>query len=185
MPSTGSVTRWLQQLQVGDATAAQPLWERYFRRLVALARHKLQGAGPLVGDEEDVALSAFKTFWRNAEQGRFPQLADRDGLWRLLAVLTARKAAHVVRDEGRRPAGEPTLEQLFSREPTPDLAAQVAEEYRRLLDALADRELESIAVWKMEGHLVEEIAGRLNYNSRTIKRKLKLIRAIWEEEVGP
>jgi hypothetical protein len=37
----------------------------------------------------------------------------------------------------------------------------------------------------MEGHLVEEIAGRLNYNSRTIKRKLRLIRTIWEEEVGP
>jgi hypothetical protein len=37
----------------------------------------------------------------------------------------------------------------------------------------------------MEGHRVKEIAGRLNYNSRTIKRKLQLIRAIWEEEVGP
>jgi DNA-directed RNA polymerase specialized sigma24 family protein len=184
MPSDGSVTHWLQQLQVGEAAAAQPLWERYFHRLVALARHKLQGAGPLVGDEEDVALSALKTFWRNAEQGRFPELADRDGLWRLLAVLTARKAAHLLRDQGRRPAGEPTLEQLFSREPTPDLAAQLAEDYRRLLDALADRELESIAVWKREGHKVKEIAGRLNYNSRTIKRKLQLIRAIWEKEVG-
>jgi DNA-directed RNA polymerase specialized sigma24 family protein len=103
----------------------------------------------------------------------------------LLAVLTARKAAHLLRDQGRRPAGEPTLEQLFSPEPTPDLAAQLAEDYRRLLDALADRELESIAVWKMEGHRVKEIAGRLNYDSRTIKRKLQLIRAIWEEEVGP
>ena len=70
MASEGSVTSWLDQLKAGDTAAAQPLWEAYFRRLVALARGKLQGAPRRAADEEDVALSAFDSFCRGAEQGR-------------------------------------------------------------------------------------------------------------------
>jgi hypothetical protein len=101
MASKGSVTGWLDQLKAGDPLAAQKLWERYFRRLVGLARKKLQGARRGAADEEDVALSAFDSFCRGAEQGRFPRLDDRDNLWRLLMLLTARKAWHLARDEGR------------------------------------------------------------------------------------
>jgi RNA polymerase sigma factor (sigma-70 family) len=188
MPSEGSVTCLLAPAQAGDPAAVQRLWERYFRRLVGLARQWLHGAAPAGGDAEDVALSAFTSFWRNAERGRFPQLADRDGLWRLLVVITARKAAHVLRDEQHEPqapGGEaaPDLERLLSREPTPELAAQLAERYRRLLEGLGDRDLESVAVWRMEGYTVEEIAARLGCVARTVKRKLGLIRGIWEGEV--
>ncbi len=189
MPSKGSVTCLRAPAQAGDPAAVQQLWERYFLRLVGLARKKLNGAAPGRGDPEDVALSAFASFWRNAERGRFPLLADRDGLWRLLVTITARKAAHLLRDERHEPqakGGEagPGLEQLLSREPTPELAAQMAERYRRLLDSLGHRDLESVAVWRMEGDTVEEIAARLGCVPRTVKRKLKLIRGIWEGEVG-
>ena len=40
-----------------------------------------------------MALSAFDSFCRGVEQGRFPQLKDRDGLWALLVLITVRKAA--------------------------------------------------------------------------------------------
>jgi ECF sigma factor len=46
-----------------------------------------------------VASSAFASFCRGAEGGRFPLLADRDDLWRLLVPITARKALHLARDE--------------------------------------------------------------------------------------
>jgi DNA-directed RNA polymerase specialized sigma24 family protein len=194
MQSNGSVTRWLGLLQAGDAAVVQQLWERYFRRLVGLARLKLRGAPRRAADEFDVALSAFASFCRNAERGRFPQLLDRDGLWRLLVVFTARKASHQVRDEGRRPTIAPeaagsdegsVLEQVLSREPSPEMAAQMAEQYRRLLAVLGDRELEAVAVARMEGYSVEEIAERLDYAPRSIKRKLRLIRSLWQKEVGP
>ena len=189
MPSKGSVTCLLAPLQAGDPAAVQQLWERYFERLVGLARKKHLRAAPPGGDEQDVALSALASFCRNAERGRFPLLADRDGLWRLLVTITARKAAHVLRDERHEPqalGGEaaPDLERLLSREPTPELAAQMAERYRRLLDSLGDRDLELVAVWRMEGYTVEEIAARLGCVARTVKRKLGLIRDIWEGEVG-
>jgi DNA-directed RNA polymerase specialized sigma24 family protein len=198
MTPEGSVTRWVEQLKGGNAEAAQKLWERYFQLLVGLARKKLQGAARRVADEEDVALSAFDTFCRNAERGRFPQLLDRDSLWRLLVALTARKAAHLVRDEGRQkrgggktpeplPQGEEQtgLDQLLSREPTPEFAAQVAEESQRLLQSLGDPELVSVALWKMEGFTNEEIAARLGYAPRSIKRKLRLIRSLWGEANVP
>src|SRR5262245_28813364 len=87
MPSPGSVTIWLSQLKAGDTAAAQHLWQGYYRRLVGLARQRLQGRPRAVADEEDVALSAFDSFCQGVERGRFPQLDDRDDLWQLLVVL--------------------------------------------------------------------------------------------------
>jgi DNA-directed RNA polymerase specialized sigma24 family protein len=191
MAAKGSITRWIDLLKVGDALAAQRLWERYFQRLVWLARHKLQGKRPRVADEEDVALSAFDSFCRGAETGRFPELLDRDGLWRLLVVLTNRKAAHLVRDESRQKRGgtaqhpladEQELQQILSREPTPEFAAQVAEQCQRLLASLGDRELESVALWRMEGYRNAEIAEKLGCTPRTVERKLRIIRGLWEME---
>jgi hypothetical protein len=57
----------------------------------------------------------------------------------------------------------------------------MAEGYRRLLGMLGGGDLESVAVWKMEGYGVEEIAARLDCAPRSVKRKLRLIRGIWEE----
>jgi DNA-directed RNA polymerase specialized sigma24 family protein len=196
MPSKGSVTRWIDQLPLGDAAAVRVMWERYFRRLVGLARKKLGATPRAMADEEDVALSAFDSFCRNAEAGRFPDLADREGLWRVLVVITARKASHLRRDQTRLKRGGPRsadaeegeegdwrLEEIISREPDPETAALVADEHRRLLAALGEDELRLVAQRRMEGDSVEEIATRLGYATRSIKRKLQLIREIWEREL--
>jgi hypothetical protein len=37
----------------------------------------------------------------------------------------------------------------------------------------------------MEGYTNEEIAGKLAYVVRSIKRKLRVIRQIWAEEITP
>jgi DNA-directed RNA polymerase specialized sigma24 family protein len=190
MGSEGSVTRCIGALQAGDAAAAQQLWERYFRRLVGLARMKLEKAPRRAADEEDVALSAFDTFCRHAQERRFPDLADRECLWKLLVVITARKAAHQVRDEGRRrprggaalEADDEVLDRLLTREPDPPLAAQVAEQCQRLLGRLGDEELVKAAVARMEGYKVEEIAALLGWTPRTVKRMLQVIRGLWENE---
>jgi DNA-directed RNA polymerase specialized sigma24 family protein len=204
MPSTGSVTYWINRLKAGDRAAAQKLWERYIRQLERLARQKLHGMPRRPGDEEDVAVSAFASFCRGAERGRFPQLYDRDNLWKILVALATRKARDLVRGEQRQKRGggllldeaallrqsrslrvERTLEEIISREPTPEFAAQLAEECQRLLTRLDDAELRSIALWKMEGYTNDEIAARLDRAPRTVERRLRLIRSIWAREATP
>jgi DNA-directed RNA polymerase specialized sigma24 family protein len=198
MDSDGSITRWLGPLQDGDAGAAHELWQRYFVSLVQLARKRLRERQLAVADEEDVALSAFDSFCRCAEQGRFPDLADRDSLWRVLAVITARKASRLLRDESRQKrdsisgragtGGEGTaelLQQVVSQDPSPELAAQLTEEVERLLHLLGDDQLRQVALWRMEGHTVDEIAVRVGCAPRSVKRKLQLIRTLWENEAPP
>lgn len=190
MASDGSVTRWIGPLKDGDHAAAQPLWDAYFQRLVALARGKLRGTSRRAADEEDVVLSAFDSFCRAAERGRFPRLLDRDDLWQLLFVITVRKACDLANHEGRQARGSGrvwTLSDLAERdvpeslgtEPTPELAAEVADECRRLLALLPSNSLRQIALWKMEGYTNEEIAQRLGCVRFTVDRKLRSIRQIW------
>jgi len=203
MSPTDSVTQWLGRLKDGDQIAAQKLWERYFHRLVGLARTRLQGAIKRSADEEDVAVSAFDSFFRGAVEGRFPQLNDRNNLWNLLVTITVRKALHFVRDAHRQKRGggqvlgesallhdaaggeASGLEQVLGREPSPEFAAQVADECRRLLDRLGDSQLQKIALCKMEGYTTAQIASQLGRAVSTIERKLWVIRSLWAEETSP
>ncbi len=197
----GSITRWIGDLKAGDVAAAQPLWERYFARLVQLARAKLRATRRpgAVEDEEDAALSAFNSFCAGAAKGSFPLLSDRDDLWRLLVVITARKACAQVQRRARQKRGGDQhvldetalggadadgqgLDVIIGSEPTPEFAAMVAEEYRRLLDALDDDTLRQVALDRMEGYTSDEIAERLGCARRTVARRLDLIRKIWAAE---
>jgi RNA polymerase sigma factor (sigma-70 family) len=197
MSSNGSITDLLDRLKAGDPAAVEQLWQRYFRRLVGLARRRLRGAPGLDGYEEDVALSAFDSFCRCAEQGRFPRLLDRDSLWALLVIITVRKAAHLVRDQARqngggRPVSLPAAEEdeeallraMVSREPTAEEVTLMGETYQRLLEALPNEELRTVAVAKMEGYTNKEIAAHLGVVERTVKRRLDEIRGIWSRKGG-
>ena len=48
---------------------------------------------------------------------------------------------------------------------------------------LPSEELVQLAVAKMEGETNEEIAARWGKAVRTVERKLKLIRQVWEKDV--
>lgn len=173
----------------------RPLWERYHTRLIGLARQVLHSSRRTGADEEDVVQNAFNSFFRGVAAGRFPQLDDREELWRLLVVITARKAIDQARRERRVTPGadsaislteaeddESILEQVVGQEPTPELAAQIIEQYEELLDHLGDDKLRQIAIWKLEGFTNSEIAGKLDCSRRTVIRKLETIRLIWSEE---
>jgi DNA-directed RNA polymerase specialized sigma24 family protein len=202
MSTEGSVTHWLGAIKNGEAAAAQKLWEAYYRRLVGLARRRLGSAPRGGGYEEDVALSALNSFFAGVTHGRFPQLSDRDDLWRLLVLITARKAIDQINHERRKKRrpdsvvqvwadadlddseGEGALAQVIGNEPTPEFAAQFAEEYERRLHSLNSPELRSVAVWKMEGFTNGEIAQKLGCVERSVERKLNLIRSRWSREDG-
>jgi DNA-directed RNA polymerase specialized sigma24 family protein len=183
------ITLWISGLKAGDSQAAELLWQEYFARLSAFAKRKLAQLPNRTNDEEDVALSAFRSLCHGAANGRYPRLADRDSLWPLLALIASRKVNKAATRERRQKRGggavrseselNPTescqfgFDQVISQQPTPEQAALVGEECKRLLEILSEAN-RSLVLLKLDG-----IAARLGVATRTIERKLGLIRRIW------
>lgn len=202
--SHGSVTQWIADLREGDESQAQrELWDRYFRRIVALARAKLGTLPKGPADEEDVAISAMQSLFHGFARDRFPQLHDRDNLWSLLAKITARKAINErhkqnaqKRGGGRRPtsigpatSGSGSEASLAGCDPAdddlgPEFVVAIEDEMRRLMAELPDDTLRRIAGRKLEGWTSGEIAEELGVVERTVERKLALIRACWTPETA-
>lgn len=193
-----SVTRLIAGLAAGDTDqAAWQLWQRYFDQLERIARDRLRQARCGIADGEDAALSAFDSLCRGVVQGRFPELASRDDLWRLLVTIASRKAIDHIEREGRqkrgggRVFGEGDLAAarfteevegfgaIAGREADPQCAAEMKEEIRRLFDRLPDESLRMVALLKLEGYTNEEIADSLDCAVRSVERKLGRIRLLW------
>jgi DNA-directed RNA polymerase specialized sigma24 family protein len=200
------LTCWIQRLGDGDSQAAEHLWEAYFEKLVQLARRKLEGVTLRAADEEDVALSAMYSFYRGMQEKKFTWVADRTDLWKLLVTITARKAfvqrrAHLTQKRGggrvqgesffdrrKNPDGDEFgngIADVLGREPTPEIAAGVAETCQVMLDRLGDERLREIAVLTLEGMTTTDIAVQLGCVRRTIERKLERIREIWAQTQEP
>jgi DNA-directed RNA polymerase specialized sigma24 family protein len=196
MSSMSSVTTWLGRLKAGQRDEATlRLWHAYFDRLVRRARALLRGRAGAATEAEDVALSAFDSFVRAVEEGHFPQLDDRQDLWQVLLVLTARKADKHRRHEDAQKRGggrvatfselasgdpEGGVPQIADDEPAPEEVAALAELISRLLHELGTDELRQIARLRLAGHSIAEIARFIGRHDGVVERKLRAIRTIWE-----
>jgi DNA-directed RNA polymerase specialized sigma24 family protein len=187
-PQPRSVSQLIPSLKEGDRQAMQKLWEKYFQPMVRVARGRLHPAGRRPAGSEDIALEAFLEFCgclaRPDSGKRFPQLGTREQLWKLLACFTVRTAFDFNHKQSRRERivrgesalGEEGFAPLAGREPAPEFAAAVGE----LLEQLQDETLRTVALRKMEGCTVSEIARELDCSASTVERKLRAIRSIWK-----
>jgi DNA-directed RNA polymerase specialized sigma24 family protein len=186
-PSSHSVTIWIEQLRASDPVAARELWHRFFARMVEAARQRLASGLRRVADEEDAALSAFLAFQQGAQQGRFPNLTNRDELWNLLFTLTTRAAAGQLRHERRAKRGggrlgdAAALGKVIDDSPQPDEEAAFQDDLAHTLEALGDEQLKQIALARLEGRSIEEIALSMNVAHVTIRRRLSIIRLTWQD----
>jgi len=172
-------------------------------QLVELARRRLKDAPKRVADEEDIAASVFHSLCRGAAAGRFHNVKNRDDLWWLLLAITKQKVIdHVRRETAQKRGGGRTqlesalngkpdgskrfgLDELMSEEPTPEFVYMLQEQHDRLLGILRDDNLRRIAVSRIEGFTVPEIADDLRVSTRSVERKLQLIRGMWSKELRP
>jgi DNA-directed RNA polymerase specialized sigma24 family protein len=76
------------------------------------------------------------------------------------------------------------LESIIGDQPSPEFAVEVADELERLVRRFDDPSLRIVAQRKLEGFTNSEIAKALRVSTRTVIRKLELIRQEWDEEVG-
>lgn len=192
------VSLWIEQLALADRDAASRLWAHFCQRLMVFARSKMSPSTRRIYDEEDAAVSAFRSLCRGIEAQRFPDVGDRGNLWALLVVITSRKIAnqfryeHQQRRNANQTLGEAmlqpsdgsavnVLQSLPSHEPTPAFAAEVADMSEYLMSQLGEPDLKQIVRLKLEGHTNEDIAELMKVTRRTIQRKLERIRRIWIE----
>ena len=182
------ITQWIRGAQARDETSEHGLWNHYFERVVRLARSRMFALQASVYDEEDAAVSALRSVFRGIQGERFPELHDRNNLWRILVVITNRKLRAQWRREtaGRRSHkavdsnAEPvSIEEIIGREPTPEFVAEVMDETEAWLERLADRTLQKILVMRLDGFTNDEIAAQLDCTTRTVERKMERIRLLW------
>jgi RNA polymerase sigma factor (sigma-70 family) len=195
MPDTDSIAPLIQGVKDGDEEAVRALWDRFFPQLCAVASRHLAGQRRADVDEEDLALSAFASFCGAAKSNRFPDLDDRQGLWRILSQITRRKAVDLIRyRQGlKRGAGHVGgesallnrsglggLDDLPGEDLTPALSMVLQEEAQRLLSMLRDPQLQQLALLKLQGYTHAEIAERFGCSLSTVDRQLHLIRRKWQ-----
>ena len=196
MSGVESVTEWLHQLKNGEQDAAHQLWSRYVERLVRLATRKLKNSPRGAADEEDAVIEAFTAFMAGVEAGRFQELEDRDDLWKILVMLTDRRANDLLRSQLAKkrgggnvrggsafahPSSGVAAAEFLDAQPTPAFAAETQDQLEVLLGKLDDGQLRRIAILKMSGNSNQEIAEQLSKSISSVERKLRLIREIWRE----
>lgn len=195
----GDVTIWLGQLADGDNDAAANIYGHYFEQIANLAKRRMSPAYRRVADEEDVAQSVMRNLFEGIAAGRYPELSSRENLWRLLVVMTARKAINIVEKQRAQKRGggavrgesvlqgpdmaTPGFDRFEGPSATPDFVAELAEESKRQLAKLDDEVLQRVARLKMEGYTNDEIAEKLGTTTRTVERKLQRIRELWADEL--
>jgi DNA-directed RNA polymerase specialized sigma24 family protein len=188
-----SISQLISQLRAGSPAAPATLWERFAQRMLALARQRLRHAPKRVADEDDVVVRAFERFLHGVRAGRFPRLNDRKDLWAVLFTLTTRAASRQVEDSlrpkhgGGKVRGDSALHdrdgvpiEIVGDDPGPDDEAALRDGMDRLLEALGDDELRQIALARLEGRTLPEVAELIGRSTMTVVRRLGLIREIWE-----
>ncbi len=194
----GSISACFERLTAGDDQALRVLWERYFDGLLFVASKQLGNAPRRTFDEEDIALSVFECLRKGAEEGRFAEMRDRTDLWKLLVTIAQQKAIDRIRRETAQKrgggatrgdsvwdgqAGRAGFHNFMKDEPTPDELVAIDDENQQLLQKLRDDSLRRVAVLRLHGHTNTEIAKKLGVTSRTVERKLNLIRKAWKQQL--
>ncbi|MEM6471694.1 MAG: ECF-type sigma factor [Planctomycetota bacterium] len=183
-----TIQKMVDRVRAGDDEAAHHLWERYFPEVIRLAGQRMRGRANTVADEEDVAISVMESFFRAARAGRFPDLAGRDEILRLLAKMTSRKVIDKIRRVIARPAlgesgfGEEGMDAVAGRDPTPATLVLVHDEFQRLFEALPEN-CRPIVLEKLECKTNSEIAADCDVHITTVERRMRIIRETWRRMV--
>jgi RNA polymerase sigma-70 factor (ECF subfamily) len=177
----------MDRLRAGDDAAARTIFERYGRRLIGLARTRLDALTRQKVDPEDVLQSVFRSFFLGHAGGQI-DLTDWNSLWSMLVVITLRKCGRQIkyyhaarRDIGRevRPSADaddssPGWE-AAGDDPTPAEAAMLAETVENLMRHLDARERQMVSL-SLQGYTIREISAEVGRTERTVHRLLAQVR---------
>jgi RNA polymerase sigma-70 factor (ECF subfamily) len=165
-------------LRAGDEDAAARMFRRYARRVVGLARARLDYRLRSKLDPDDVVQSVFRSFFRRLAGGDW-KVPDWDGVWALLVVMTVRKCGRKAQHfrAARRHVGRETatLTHATATGPGPVESAALADTLARLAARLDDRD-RIVLDHVLDGYTPAETAGKIGRGEQTVRRALDRIR---------
>lgn len=179
------IRRW----KLGDERAADCIVERYSLRMIALVASKMNSRFRGSVDPEDVAQSAFGSFFSAAKQSRI-QFSQSVSLWRLLATIAKRKMLRSIeRSRALKRGGNvqdvPFDEAIhyFAENSQPE-ASELLGELISELDSDLAPELRSVLEGILGGETQIEIAARTGVDERTVRRRQARLYEILRPDVG-
>ncbi len=188
MAGSTSFLDLVTRLRQGERDAAVEVFELYARRLIDLARSRLSHKLRRKLDPEDVLQSALKSFFSGIQEGTL-SVADWDGLWTILVVITLRKCKKQVtyyqracRTLGRERHFQDADQEwrtafvALARDPSPDEAALLVETLEETLRGFDDVD-RLVLLQTLQGQKAAEISATLAITQRRVYRVLERVRA--------
>lgn len=195
MSANGDEPSWwlLENYRTGDQRAATEIFRRYVDRLTVFARARLAPRIAARVDADDVVLSAYRSFFLRARDGRLS--LDRSGdLWRLLVAITLNKVRRQVAFE-RAQKRSVDREQRLDTSELAEPAALGSLRSPGAAEALAAAdELESVMAqlppfkrrlleMRLGDCPIPEIAAETGRSERTVRRALAELQRLLERRL--
>lgn len=188
-------------MRQGDPEAIHRLVERYFGRLRKLSQERIRRGKPIYEDGEDIAIQVLTSVCRKVEQGKYPDLQNREDLWYLmifiahrmvidrrrsrknLSLQTSWEEAFVVKENTMQGALETIDNDMdsFSNEDADSdfQLLEIIDCWQEMIRQIKDPVAKQVARLKLEGYSNREIAAKLDIVPRTVERKSELIEQRW------
>jgi RNA polymerase sigma-70 factor (ECF subfamily) len=187
MPPEPSFEALMQRLRSGDQDAAAEVFHRFARRLIGLARARLDHLVRQKMDPEEIVQSVYKSFFLRFAEGQY-DLKSWDSLWALLTLITVRKCGHRieyfhaacrdVRHEASQqiPADDSTSSwEAIARDPTPAEAAMLADTVAKLMRILDGRDRQIVSL-TLQGQTPPAVSAEVGCSERTVRRVLDQVK---------
>ena len=170
-------------LRDGNQHAAEEIFNRYVRRLIALSRQRLSAKIRQRVDAEDILQSVFRSFFQRAQDGQF-EIEDGGDLWRLLVVITLnklrRKVDHhtatkrgVDREAGSQNQTDDSMPhyETVSRGPSPAAELELSDELGVVTADFSDAQRRMVEL-RLQGYQLQDIADDAGTSERTVRRTM-------------
>ena len=181
--------------------AFEKIWQHYFEELLEVARGVMrQRKKWSIVDEDDIVQNALLSVCRGFPKNKsYENVNSRESLWPILVAITKFKVADNFRRENaaKRGAGRVVSEASLDRnndssriglaqlvaddKPKPQDLAEMSEQLTLLMALLPRDDLKQIARLHLEGWKNNEIAEEMEISTRSVERKLALVRDAWLE----
>jgi|GEM_PF-4326366 len=184
-----SVTHWFLQLKAGNQSFLTKLLGFFLEKVKTKARREFGNSSRSVCDEDDIAVQVFGDL---ATQAKKIDVTDREGLLRLLLLVTQRKVASERRRQSAKSRGngkvilETDLGRLLKdcshqsvNKGSQYNLALIEQELTALMEILPDDQYREIVKLSIAGHDKDEIAEILGVVPRTVYRKLRYTQELW------